>query len=219
MKRHMYFKQMWKKKIGTLGVVHSNKKENLQKQKNRKPHHQGWWSNYTVRRTCWGMVGNDRRSIQKCKSDLAHGLLTYSRITIYALTLPYLPDCVMHPCESRAPSLAIKSPYACILFCWSVVDLQCCADRCKAKWLSFILTCILFYILFHCCSPQEIGCGSLCRTGGPHCLSILNVILCIHQPPIPCPSLFLSPLPFGNHKSALWVWGSASEDRLICAIL
>ena len=50
------------KKIGTLSVVHSSKKENRQKQKNRKPRPHSWWSNYTVRRKCWGMADNDRRS-------------------------------------------------------------------------------------------------------------------------------------------------------------
>ena len=32
---------------------------------------------------------------------------------------------------------------------------------------------------------QEIGYSSLCYTVGPCCLSILNVIVCIYQPPIP----------------------------------
>ena len=48
-------------------------------------------------------------------------------------------------------------------------------------------------IIFHCVLSQEIGYSSLCYTVGPHCLSILNVIVCIYQPQTPSPSLFFHP--------------------------
>ena len=37
-------------------------------------------------------------------------------------------------------------------------------------------------IIFHLGLSQEIGCSFLCYTVGPHCLSILNVIVSIYQP-------------------------------------
>ena len=54
--------------------------------------------------------------------------------------------------------------------------------------------------VFHQVLSQEIGHCSLCRTAGPHDLSILSVIVCIYQPPTPRPSHSL-PLPLGHHKS------------------
>ena len=49
--------------------------------------------------------------------------------------------------------------------------------------------------------------SSLCYTVGPHCPSIPNVAVCIHQTKAPYPSHSLSlstPLPYpGNRKSAL----------------
>ena len=38
----------------------------------------------------------------------------------------------------------------------------------------------LSYIIFHLGFSQETGYSSLCYTAGPHCLSILNVIVCIY---------------------------------------
>ena len=49
----------------------------------------------------------------------------------------------------------------------------------------------------------------MCYTAGTHCLSILNVIVCIYQPKLPIHSS-PSPLPFGNHKSVLYVCESVS---------
>lgn len=56
-----------------------------------------------------------------------------------------------------------------------------------------------FYIIFHHGLSQQIGYGCLCYTAGPHCLSILHVIVCISEPQLPGPP----PLPLGNHESAL----------------
>ena len=40
------------------------------------------------------------------------------------------------------------------------------------------------YIIFHRGLVQETGYSSLCFTAGPHCLSILKVILCTSEPHI-----------------------------------
>ena len=44
--------------------------------------------------------------------------------------------------------------------------------------------------IFHHVLPQKIGHSSLCCSVGPHCISILNVIVCIYQPQTLCPSPF-----------------------------
>ena len=53
---------------------------------------------------------------------------------------------------------------------------------------SFICTHSLSYIIFHQGLSQGTGYSFLCCTVGPHCLSILNEIVCIYQPQTPCPS-------------------------------
>ena len=65
-----------------------------------------------------------------------------------------------------------------------VVSLQCRANFCcTAKWLSH--THSFSHIIFHHGLSQETGYSSLCCTVGPHCLSILNVIICIYWPHTP----------------------------------
>ena len=67
-------------------------------------------------------------------------------------------------------------------FYWSVVNLQCCASiRYTAKPFIFIhiSTYFLFQILFHYRLSQDIEYSSLCYTGGPCCLSILYLVVCI----------------------------------------
>ena len=63
----------------------------------------------------------------------------------------------------------------------------------------------LFYIIFHPGVSQETGYSYLCCAVGCHCLSILNVIVCIYWPQVlihPTPS----PLPLGNTSLfSLWV--------------
>ena len=59
------------------------------------------------------------------------------------------------------------------------------------------------HTIFHHILSQEIGYSSLCCTVEPHCLSILNVIVCIYKPQTPPPAHFLSP-PLAN-KSVLYV--------------
>jgi len=51
-------------------------------------------------------------------------------------------------------------------------------------------------LMFHCVLSKETEYSSLCYSVGPHCLSILNVSVCIDQPQIPSPSHFLSPPPW-----------------------
>jgi len=46
----------------------------------------------------------------------------------------------------------------------------------------YIHTPFFSHIIFHHVLSQEVGYSSLCYTAGPHCLSILNVIVCIYQP-------------------------------------
>ena len=52
-----------------------------------------------------------------------------------------------------------------------------------------------FLILSSIMVYSETGYSSLCYTEGPHCLSILNEIVCIYQPQTPSPSHF-SPSPW-----------------------
>ena len=89
----------------------------------------------------------------------------------------------------------------------SVVDLQCAKFCCTGKWLSpayiymdvwvyiyiYIYVCVCVcvsiyiyrhththffpHILFHHVLSQEIGYNILCYTVGPHCFSIINVIV------------------------------------------
>ena len=68
---------------------------------------------------------------------------------------------------------------------------------------SYIYTYIYIYIYsfshttFYHGQSQETGQSSLCCTAGPHCLSILNAIVCIYQPQTPRPSYSL-PLPLAT---------------------
>ena len=67
-----------------------------------------------------------------------------------------------------------------MLFYSSIVNLQCCINFCCiAKWFSYTYAYILFHILFHYGLSQDIVYSSLCYTGGPCCLSILYIIVCI----------------------------------------
>ena len=68
---------------------------------------------------------------------------------------------------------------------------------------SFLLNILSYYGL-----SRDIGFSSLCYTVGSCCLSILNIIVFIYQPPIPSPSLSL--LPLGNYKSILDICESVS---------
>ena len=90
----------------------------------------------------------------------------------------------------------------------------------KLKYSWFILLCwcllyssystihtytLFFSFFFHYGFCQEIECSSLCYTGGgPCCLSILNVIVCIYQPQTPSPLICLPSPPLGNHKSVVY---------------
>ena len=66
-------------------------------------------------------------------------------------------------------------------FDYSIVDLQCCANFCcAAKWPSHTYIQSLSYIIFHHGLFQETIYSSLCYRVGPHCLSILSVIVCIY---------------------------------------
>ena len=51
------------------------------------------------------------------------------------------------------------------VFCWRILDLQCCVTFCSAaKWCNYI--CILVHILSHYGLSQDIEYGSLCYTVG-----------------------------------------------------
>jgi len=64
------------------------------------------------------------------------------------------------------------------------------------------------YIIFHHNLSQKIGYGSLCYRAGPHCLLILNVIVCIYEPHMPSPSHSL--LPPWQPQSVLYICESVS---------
>ena len=82
----------------------------------------------------------------------------------------------------------LPSPQLSLFFLnWSVVDSQCHANCCTAKWLSYTHT----DILFHYCLSQHIEYSSLGYTIGPCCLPILYIVVCIYQPQTPSPSLSL----------------------------
>ena len=91
-----------------------------------------------------------------------------------------------------------------------MVDLQCFVNFCYiAKWPSYIYIYIYVYIyiytyvyifpfshiIFYHVLSQVIGYSSLCYSAVPHCLSILNVVDCIHEPQTPSPSHSLSHAP------------------------
>ena len=94
----------------------------------------------------------------------------------------------------------------------------------KYSWFTMLCQFLLYSILtqsyiyihsfshtiFHHVLSQEIEYSSLCCTIGPHSLSILNAaVVYVYQPQTPHPS-HSTPLPFGNHKSVLYVYESVS---------
>ena len=92
-----------------------------------------------------------------------------------------------------------------IFFNSSIVDLQCANFCCTAVTI-YICVCIYMYIYIHIhthtffpsyyhtsCSVTEIECSSLCYIGGPYCLSVLNVIVCIYWPQTPRSSCSVPP--------------------------
>ena len=52
---------------------------------------------------------------------------------------------------------------------------------------SYIYMHSFSHIIFHHVLSQVIGHRPLCCTAGPHCVSILNGIVCIYQPQLPVP--------------------------------
>ena len=52
---------------------------------------------------------------------------------------------------------------------------------------SYIYIHYFFHTIFYHVLSQEIGYSSLCCTVETHCLSILNIIVCIYQSQTPCP--------------------------------
>ena len=75
-------------------------------------------------------------------------------------------------------------------FYWSIGDLQWCANFLLSSIVtqSYIYIHSLSSVIFHHDLSQETGCSSLCYAAGPHCLSILTVIICIYSPQTPTPS-------------------------------
>ena len=84
---------------------------------------------------------------------------------------------------------------------------------------SYLYIHSLSYSIFHYGLSQETGYSSLCYTVGCHCLSILNVIVCIYQPPVPHPSHFFAPHPWHPQVCSLHPWVCfCFVGRFICAI-
>ena len=64
-----------------------------------------------------------------------------------------------------------------IIFYWSIVALQCCANFfCKAKLISYTYTCIPSLLDFQSRSPQWTKSSSLCYMVCSHQLSILKIV-------------------------------------------
>ena len=62
---------------------------------------------------------------------------------------------------------------------------------------SYIHAYICTFFFSYClpsCSPWETGYSSLCYTVGPHCLAILNLIVCVYHTQTPHPSHVMPPL-------------------------
>ena len=75
------------------------------------------------------------------------------------------------------------------------------------------------HIIFHLVLYQEIRYSSLCYTVWPHCLSFLNVIVCIYWPQTPSPSHSLPHLPWQPQVCSLCLWVCfCFIYRFICTI-
>ena len=74
------------------------------------------------------------------------------------------------------------------------------------------------HVTFHCVLSQEIGHSSLCYIAWSHCLSILNVIVCIYQPQSPSPPCSV-PAPQKPQVCSVCLWVCFFFiNRFICAI-
>ena len=82
---------------------------------------------------------------------------------------------------------------------------------------SHIYTHSLSHIICHHVPSQVIGHSFLCYTAGPHCLSILNVTICICQLQTGLSPSILLPLDKQVCRPCLWIC-SCSVGRFICAI-
>ena len=174
-------------------------------------------------------------------------VLESRKLYVHSLKVEYvhkLLRILLHGDLSILPYLFIFT----FTFNYSRVDLQCCASFCcTAKWPSHAYIYILFlvwssvmvspkrlgivlimhiyvhsfsYIISYHGLSQETGYSSLCYTAGPHCLSILNVIVYIYQPQTPSLSYFLPPTLWQPQVYSLCLCESVSllYNRLICAI-
>ena len=81
-------------------------------------------------------------------------------------------------------------------FLKKLVDLQCYSSVCCRAVEPVIHIYVYIHSvslsIFHHVLSEEIGYSYLCSTAGPHCLSILNGIVCIYWHQTPCPSHFLT---------------------------
>ena len=96
------------------------------------------------------------------------------------------------PIHSPHQSISIQEfgvPAGCVkwfnfIFIKSIVDLQCCINFCCVvkviQSCSFMNIFFFSYYIPSWSIPRDWIYSSLCYTAGPHCLSILNVIVCIY---------------------------------------
>ena len=78
---------------------------------------------------------------------------------------------------------------------------------------SYIYICSFSHTIFHHVQSQETGYSSLsCTVVRPHCLSILDVIVCTYQPQTPHPShSLLSP---GFSLEVWWGWKQQVREKI-----
>ena len=79
---------------------------------------------------------------------------------------------------------------------------------------TYICIYTFFKKIFFSTVVYHIEYSSLCYTVGHCCLSILYIIVCICESQPPNPSLPISHMPPGNHKSVLYVCESKASIPL-----
>ena len=98
-----------------------------------------------------------------------------------------------------------------------ILDPECCINfYCTAVIQFYIYINSFSHTIFHHVLSPEIGYSFLCYIVERHCLSILNVIVCIYQPQTPHLSYCLPPTPLAiTNLFSVYI---SLLDRFICAI-